>query len=232
MKTLCDNLDIIGFRNPFAREEFKEKYFCPKRTFIASSGISEIFVTNAQVKTFSNGVKNFVYVGSLIQRKHPTALISALANAYDNDLYKVTFIGDGKEESVIREQFCANNKNGELELTGRIPRPQVINYLKESDVFVMISESETFGLVYLEAMAIGCITIASRGGGVDGIIRDGENGFLCNPGDEEELSRIIMKIRQMDRMALQTISNNSVKTALEYTDEKVAETYLNAVSQA
>ena len=42
----------------------------------------------------------------------------------------------------------------------------------------MISQGEAFGLVYLEAMARGCITIASRGEGFDGIIKDGINGFL------------------------------------------------------
>ena len=46
---------------------------------------------------------------------------------------------------------------------------------------------KTFGLVYLEAMARGCITVASRDEGFDGIIQDGVNGFLCKSGDETEL---------------------------------------------
>ena len=93
----------------------------------------------------------------------------------------------------------------------------------------MISDNETFGLVYLEAMALGCVTIASKGGGIDGIIIDGENGFLCNPGDANDLSRIIDKLRKYDKEELRLISEKAVHTAKMYTDEKVAETYLNAI---
>ena len=55
----------------------------------------------------------------------------------------------------------------------------------------MISKEETFGLVYLEAMSMGCITIASKNEGMEGIIIDGENGFLCTAGDDDELASII-----------------------------------------
>ena len=54
----------------------------------------------------------------------------------------------------------------------------------------MISSNEVFKLVYLEAMAQGCIVIASKGGGFDGINVDGQNGFLCEPGDSEQLESI------------------------------------------
>lgn len=49
-------------------------------------------------------------------------------------------------------------------------RNQVVELLDSSDVFVMISKNEVFGLVYFEAMAFRCITIASRREGVDEII--------------------------------------------------------------
>ena len=46
------------------------------------------------------------------------------------------------------------------------------------NVWIMISKNETFGLVYLEAMARGCITIGSRNQGIDGVINHGVNGFF------------------------------------------------------
>lgn len=70
----------------------------------------------------------------------------------------------------------------------------------------MISRSETFGLVYLEAMARGCITIASWREEFDGIIEDGMNGFLCEAGDSEDFARVIKKIRQMSVAELSRIS--------------------------
>lgn len=93
----------------------------------------------------------------------------------------------------------------------------------------MISEEETFGLVYLEAMSMGCITIASRNEGMEGIIVDGKNGFLCKAGDEHELASIINKINQMPQDKLNEISINAIKTAKELTDDKVAEHYINSI---
>ena len=112
-------------------------------------------------------------------------------------------------------------------MTGRIPRESVIDYLKEADVFVMISKDELFGLVYLEAMALGCITIGSRNEGIDGIIEDGVNGFLCEAGNEDELRSIIDKIKSMSSSQLMQISNNAKQTAFYYSDVNVVERYID-----
>ena len=93
----------------------------------------------------------------------------------------------------------------------------------------MISRGEAFGLVYLEAMARGCITIASKDEGFDGVIQDGKNGFLCKAGDSEELALILDKIKQMPKEELNAISHAAIETAHELTDEKVAEVYLNSI---
>ncbi len=91
----------------------------------------------------------------------------------------------------------------------------------------MISKGETFGLVYLEAMARGCITIGSRNEGIDGIILHGVNGFLCEAGNEKELAQIIRHINQLTPAERKQISDSAIATAKDMTDIKVAERYLN-----
>ena len=105
----------------------------------------------------------------------------------------------------------------------------MLNYSVAELRFIMISRNETFGLVYLEAMARGCITIASRDEGFDGIIEDGTNGFLCKAGDVEELTTIIRKIKAMSHAARKRISEDAMTTAKELTDENVAKMYLEAL---
>ena len=114
-------------------------------------------------------------------------------------------------------------------LFGNIPRKQVIKLLDESDCMLMISYGETFGLVYLEAMARGCITIGSRGEGMVGIIDDGVNGFLCEAGNSDELSEIIGRINLLTPSEKKRISNNAIKTATKFSDYNVAKNYINAV---
>src|SRR5690606_27533936 len=98
------------------------------------------------------------------------------------------------------------------------------------DCYVMVSESEAFGLVYLEAMSKGCITIGTKGQGIDGIIIHGVNGFLCESGNPDKLADLILYINSLTIEELTTISQNAINTTLEMTDWKVAESYFNNIA--
>lgn len=108
----------------------------------------------------------------------------------------------------------------------------VPDFVGKAQCFIMISKAETFGLVYLEAMSMGCLTVASRHEGMEGIIEDGVNGFLCNAGDEFELAQVINKINNLSQKEINQISQNAIITAQKLTDSKVAEYYLNAIIKA
>ena len=125
-------------------------------------------------------------------------------------------------EEIHQQLGCKGN----VRFKGRIPREEIIQYLKQADVFVMISKAEIFGLVYLEAMALGLIPIGSRNEGIDGIICDGDNGFLCEAGNVDELTEILQKIKEMPSEQLVKISNKAKQTAQSYSDEGVAKYYL------
>ena len=112
---------------------------------------------------------------------------------------------------------------------GKVSRERVSEELTKTDIFVMVSESEAFGLVYLEAMGAGCLTIASKDEGMDGVIVDGKNGFLCKAGDDEELSLVLKRIIKMNSEERKKISDNALRTAMDNTDEKAAMNYLKFV---
>lgn len=61
-----------------------------------------------------------------------------------------------------------------------------------ADVFVLASENETFGQVFIESMASGTPVIGTKVGGIPEIITDGQNGFLVNPGDTSALAKKIL----------------------------------------
>ena len=73
-----------------------------------------------------------------------------------------------------------------------IVNDEVIKNMRESDIFILPSVNETFGMVYLEAMASGCITVCTKNDGIAGIIKDGENGFLTEP---ENINETLKKIK-------------------------------------
>ena len=230
-KEMLSQIDVIGFRNKSAQEEFILKYGAPKSSFLAYSGVSDAFIKAGDgfVRSFDKPIRNFVFVGSLISRKHPKEIVSALSKVYPDGDFTITFIGDGAEKEQIEKEFARNGSKGKLVFTGRIPRETIIRYLKESDVFVMISHGEIFGLVYLEAMALGVIPIGSQNEGIDGVIVDGKNGFLCRAGDVEDLMSVLSRIKRMSAQELELLSEEAQKTAQEYSDFGVAANYLRSL---
>lgn len=230
-KRMLSNIDVIGFRSLVAESKYCEKYGKPRRSFIAYSGVSDTFLAAGLLneRIVKQPVKNYIFVGSLIARKHPAAIVTALVNAYPEGDFSVTYIGDGAEKESVEKECKRLNCQDSVRFTGRIGRGEVINYLKQADVFVMVSEGEIFGLVYLEAMALGVIPIGSTNEGIDGVIKHGINGFLCEAGNVEKLANVLKTIKSMPLEQVESIARNAKKTANEYSDKGVAEKYLDVL---
>ena len=229
---LVKDINLVGFRNITAQADYEKQFGLAKRSFIAASGVSKPFIEAG--KTFEKEiveVDKFVYVGSLIHRKYPVTVIESLHQSFQQKPFEITYIGEGDDQKLVQQRFDDLHCKGRLTFTGRIPREEVIQYLIQSDVFVMISKGEIFGLVYLEAMSLGCITIAARHEGIDGIIEDGVNGFLCEAGNADELANIISRIRKMSPKELKEMSNHAKETARLYSDVNVAKNYIDEISK-
>lgn len=223
------NVDVWGFRFSYLKTLFSAKYGIPKDSFVCYSGIPENFITQKNTHSFEGPLKKFVYVGSMIERKYPSVLIEALAEAYPAKDFTLTYIGAGQQLSVIKKKVQEYGLEEAVAIIGKVPREQIVNHFDQADCMIMISKGEAFGLVYLEAMSRGCITIASRHEGFDGVIVDGENGFLCEAGNGKELAEIIRRINSLTPAQKQAISDNAIKTAQELTDSKAAKLYIDHV---
>jgi len=86
---------------------------------------------------------------------------------------------------------------------------------KESDVFVLASENETFGQVFIEAMSSGVPVIGTKVGGVPEIISDSYNGYLVRPNDVSALAQKIEKL-----LYDETIKNKFITTGLNTVNNK------------
>ena len=109
---------------------------------------------------------------------------------------------------------------------GRLPREQVLELMQQTDVFTMVSRGEAFGLVYLEAMAAGVLTVGSLREGIDGVIVDGENGFLIEAGDAQALSALYARLFAMNPAERLAVAKRAAHTAAAMTDTAVARRYL------
>lgn len=224
---MMGDVDYVGFRNAALEREFKRRYHQSNKTFICYSGIPESFITKQNTHSFDHNIKSFIYVGGLIERKYPAQVVDALQEAYPEKGFIIEYVGAGQQSSVITEKAKQYGIEDNVRLLGKIDRAAILERYDKSDCMVMISKGEAYGLVYLEAMARGCITIASKDEGMDGVIVNGENGFLCTAGDSKELASIIRHINTLSDAEKQQISENAIETASGLTDYKAAKRYLD-----
>lgn len=228
LQILLDSINIWGYRSLPLKRNFENKYIIKSPSFQCYSGIPESYLIKDIKKKVTAPIKRFVYVGSFIKRKNPHKVADALCNLPYND-WHIDYVGVGDLVNATKRIFQKHKKVNNVTFWGHIDRNRVQEILTNAECFIMISAKETFGLVYLEAMAKGLITIASKNEGMDGVIINGTNGFLCNAGDPFALKNIIDKINNMTNDELTDISRNAIKTAMSLTDKKVAATYIHAV---
>ena len=230
-KAFMNSIDVWGYRSIPIQRAFEKIYGQPKRSFLCYSGIPEENISQTNNRNFSGDLKRFVYIGELIKRKNPISLIYAINRIYNNESdYHITYVGKGDEKTTIQRVADSLHINNHVSFIGHIPRDEVLNILDESDCMIMISKSEAFGLVYLESMGRGCITIGSKNEGIDGIIQNGINGFLCEAGNEKELADIIRHINSLTAEERKQISQNAIATAKELTDYKAAMKYMESAN--
>jgi glycosyltransferase involved in cell wall biosynthesis len=121
-----------------------------------------------------------LYVGRLSAEKNVARLLE-LFPAIPG--MRLAIVGDGPLRRELERQFAATA----TVFTGYLEGEALAQAYASADLFVMPSETETLGLVLMEAMAAGCPVVACRAGGVpdavrDGASGDGATGFLFDPG--------------------------------------------------
>ena len=231
IKELIPRIGAVGARSRIESMEIQERLGLKETPFICYSGAPndavEACEKECQKHDYSNGI-NHLYVGSMLTRKHVDAIIRAYAEVYKEDKKaNLRIVGGGQEEENLKKLVVELGLADSITFVGKIPRSDVMEEMHNAQVFTMISHGETFGMVYIEAMLQGCITIASYGEGFDGIIQDGVNGFLCKAGDAEMLKGIYEKIEAMSIDERNKIGQNAIDTALGFSEAAVAERYLN-----
>ncbi len=225
-----NSVDALGFRNEALRREFMASEGDEYNTFICYSGIPEDYITPSNSHVFTSPkIKEFIYVGAMIERKYPVQILDALHISYPEGDFHINYVGKGRQIDAIQEKAKGYGWEEQVSILGRIPRDEIKARYDEAQCMIMISEGEAYGLVYLEAMARGCITIASRNEGFDGVIKDGENGFLCEAGNYNELAQVIERINALSPEERMIISENAIKTAKWLTDYNAAKMYIEDV---
>lgn len=127
-----------------------------------------------------------LYVGRLSAEKQVDKLrdvVRALPGA------RLAIVGDGPERPNLERHF----KGTPTVFTGYLRGEALASAYASADLFIFPSQTETLGLVLLEAMAAGCPVVACRAGGVPDAVQDGLTGFLFKPGEPDGLVNCVRR---------------------------------------
>lgn len=158
----------------------------------------------------------FISVGGLIERKRHKFLIEAFVDVFKEfDNVSLDIIGGGPEYNNLENLIKENNMENRIRLLGILSREETAKKMRESDAFALLSTFETFGVVYIEALACGLPVIATINGGAEQIVND-NNGILINVDDKlklcEALKYIYLNNNQYNK---QEISKNCIEQYCE-----------------
>lgn len=128
-----------------------------------------------------------VHVSNFRPVKRPVDCVEILARVLQKGIKtRLVMVGDGSERTNVEHRARCLGIFEQCSFVGKQPR--IADYLSVSDVLLLPSEQESFGLAALEAMACEVPVIASRVGGIPEVVTDGETGFLSVVGDVEKMA--------------------------------------------
>lgn len=175
--------------------------------------------------------KNFLYVGRFSPEKNLMFLLKAYKRFKEENTgdWGLILVGNGPGRKEI-EDFICENKIKDVLLPGFKQKKELLLFYAISDVFILPSVSESWGLVVNEAMASGLpIIVSNRCGCYPDIVHDGINGFSFDPSNEDKLLGFMKDITK-GKYDLEKMGKTSLEIIEDYTPAKSAQIYLNAIN--
>ncbi len=169
-----------------------------------------------------NGEKLIVHTSNFRKVKRIDDAVKVFAEIRKQMPSKLLLIGDGPERIHI-EKLCRELELGES-VTFLGKQNQVEEILSVCDLFLMPSETESFGLAALEAMACELPVISSNAGGIPELNVDGVTGYLCNVGDVTTMAEKALYILS-DNNRLQTFKHAALARAKEFDINEIVPIY-------
>jgi glycosyltransferase involved in cell wall biosynthesis len=134
--------------------------------------------------------RRIVSVSNLWRVKGIDTLLDALGRlrTRGDATWELVVVGAGPEESPLRRQAAELGLAERVTFAGRLEHDEALREILRGDIFCLPSRAETFGMVYLEAMACGKPVVGCRGTGAEDLVIDGVTGRLVDRDDPEGLS--------------------------------------------
>ena len=135
--------------------------------------------------------------------------------------------GNGPCKQEILMGIARHKLETKVNMKGKVSRAELLSRLTSYDIFILLSTNETLGLCYLEAISKTLITVGSEGEGISDYITHGVNGFLIDPLNKIEATKILEKIQNLSRYDLQKLRRNTFDLGTSLNLENMSKRYMD-----
>lgn len=225
-KILLNATKVVFISNTY-KEETIEKYILDNikkaisdKSVVIPNGVGDFWLDNiAKSKDISKDkTLRLLYVGDVNENKNIETTIAACQLLID-DGYDIDYTIVGKIKSEKYHDLI--NQHKFINYIPYTPKEALLKIYKSNDIFVMPSENETFGLVYVEAMSQGLPLIYTKGQGFDSYFEDGQIGYAVQFDSANDIFKSIKAIRSN----YQELSTNAVRLVNRFNWDKVSRLY-------
>lgn len=211
-----------SYKNEVLNKYVPQKYrvLFEKKSKLIPNGIDNFWFDNRPVhlEKSSNKDINLIFVGKIMRNKNISSIISAIKKLNEkNKKFNITIIGEKTDERYFEELL----KIGDFNYIEKKSKEGLLPLYRSSDIFIMPSLTETFGLVYPEAMSQGLPVIYTRGEGFDEQFPAGEVGYGVDPLNIDEIIEKIVQITERQNLTSLSI----IEKANKFRWNKIANEY-------
>lgn len=160
-----------------------------------------------------NGERIIVHASNFRKVKRVNDIIHTFANINKEVPSKLLMVGDGPDRPGAEELCRELHACDDIRFLGK--QQEIEDILAISDLFILASEYESFGLSALEAMAAGVPVLSTNAGGLPEINIHGKTGYMANVGDVKELSRLGIELLKNEEQ-LNSLKLNAKKQAEKF----------------
>jgi L-malate glycosyltransferase len=195
------------------------------KIIVIPNGIDDYWHENpSSPKSLNSENVKMLYIGRIDRNKNVKAIITVLNYFVKNGKgYSLDIIGTGPLEEKMKSFSKKLGVDQKITFHGHLKeRENILSIMNDSDVFVMPSYTETFGLVYIEAMSRGIPIIYTKGEGIDGFFEEGKVGYSVDPNNWDQIYSKILKINE----GYYDISIECKKMAKDFKWKYISDIYL------
>jgi glycosyltransferase involved in cell wall biosynthesis len=231
--TIKKHVKVIATKTSSAQSYINENGFENTRVFPVGLDDSKFkgfqkFDVKEKYKIPKNN-KLLCYIGVFEARRNIDFLLK-IAKELAHDSYTLILVGDGETKPLV-QQIIKEEGLENVHLAGKVDQDLLPNFYQQSDLFLLASDYEIYGMVVLESLYFGCPVVSTQTAGPSDIIVDGKNGYLFDDMDIDNWTiKIKASVGRFDRASISSHCKESYlwdKLAFDYIEHFISEKTLD-----